>query len=301
MTEESRKGRQPREAATVILIGEESGRTRVYLLKRSSGSGFFPGSYVFPGGVLDPEDRDDRLWASSVDMDLEGISRRLGGTLAGKDALAYGVAAIRETFEEAGVFLAERNGPGGEDLERICGIRREKALPRGWLRERVVSGGWVLGLSRLAPWSHWITPEAFPGRFDTRFFLAFLPEGQECVPDERETVQGIWIGPEKGLAANLAGEIPLSPPTLITLHELLPYRTMAGLKEEVATRQWGEARLPRFIKLPEGAVIIEPWDPMYGEEIKIDPEALEDAILPVGGPFSRIWLHRGIWRPISTP
>lgn len=300
MTEESEKRKQSRAAATVILIREESGETQVYLLKRSSGSGFFPENYVFPGGVLDPGDRDYGFWSKSIDMDIDGVSRRLGGTLAGEDALAYGVAAIRETFEEAGVFLAERNGQSRGDLESVCKIRTGERLPKTWLRERVVSEGWVLNLSCLARWSHWITPLAFPLRFDTRFFLAFLPAGQVCVPDEKETVHGIWISPEKGLAANLKGEIPLSPPTLTTLHELLPYGTSADLKKELETRRWGEPRLPRFIRLNKGGVIIEPWDPKYVEEIEIDPRELEKAILPLGEPFSRIWLNRGIWRPIRS-
>lgn len=291
---------EPAKAATVILVREAAEGLEVYLLKRSSGSGFFPGNYVFPGGAVDPEDRDGGLWTPHIDMDMDGVSLRLGGTLGVDEALAHGVAAVRETFEEAGVFLSGDGWNRPDDIEGLCGLRMTGGLSGDWLRERVVSEGWVLGLSLLRRWSHWITPEAMSRRFDTRFFLAFMPAGQTCVPDRRETVQGIWIGPERGIGENLAGRIPLSPPTLITLHELTGYGNRAELERELEARTWGEALLPRFIRLPEGAVIIEPWDPMYAEDaVEIDPEGLESRVLPPGEPFSRIWLHEGIWRPVK--
>ncbi|MBN2124144.1 MAG: hypothetical protein JW821_07610 [Deltaproteobacteria bacterium] len=289
-----------RSAATIVLVRDLEGEILVYLLRRSPESAFFPGNYVFPGGAVDRGDRDSGLWQDHVDMDEERISESLGGGLSAEDALAYGVAAIRETFEEAGVLLARRNGVSGSQYETVCDLRRGGDLPRGWLRERVLSEGWKLSFSDLARWSHWITPEAMPKRFDTRFFLAFMPPGQECVPDAKETVDGVWISPLKGLEENLKGTIPLSPPTLITLHELTGYQDLGTLRKEAETRAWGEPRLPVFVRLPKGGVIIEPWDPFYGESIEIATEALPDAVLPPGTPFSRIWLHRGIWHPIQT-
>ena len=100
-------------------------------------------------------------------------------------------------------------------------------------------------------------------RYDTRFFVASLPPGQHCQPDARETTHGIWISPEKGLAGNLAGEIPLSPPTLITLHQFLKYPTLKALEKEAKIRQWGKVCLPRLVPLDQGTVIVEPWDSQY--------------------------------------
>jgi hypothetical protein len=137
-------------------------------------------------------------------------------------------------------------------------------------------------------------------RFDTRFFLALMPEGQVCIPDDQETVHGLWISPEKGLQGNRRGEIPLSPPTVITLHELLPYGTLADLSRALGPGAWAEPRLPIFYRLEKGGIIIEPWDPQYGKEIEIDPLGLEEKVAAIGEPFSRIWLHKGIWRPLMS-
>ncbi len=284
----------------MIVAREHDNEFQIYLLQRSKGSGFFPGSYVFPGGVLDPEDWETELWKKYTDIDPETLSTRFGGGLDAKSAIAYAVAVIRETFEEAGVFLAQKRNQTPEDLEDVCRLRESGELPREWIRKRIVSEEWILGFSQLARWSHWITPEAMPRRFDTRFFLAFMPDGQGCVPDHRETVQGLWVTPKKGLEGNLDGNIPLSPPTLITLHELLDYGTFEELKRASQERPWGEARQPIFIKLPKGAVIIEPWDPMYGQDIEIDYEGLKDKVVSPGETFSRIWLHEGIWYPIGA-
>ena len=292
---------EARPASTVVLVRAHGTGFQVYLLKRSGQSGFFPGSYVFPGGTVASEDRDADLWLRHSDLDLPGVEKRLGGTLPAPEMLAYGVAAIRETFEEGGVLLASRAQEIHSGLQAICETRKVKRLSKGWFREWAVSGEWHLQLSRLAPWTHWITPEMFKPRFNTRFFLVFVPDDQECSPDKWETTHGIWVTPEQGLSANLRGEIPLSPPTLVTLHELLKPKAMNELQGEVARRTWGDPRLPRVLPVEKGAVILEPWDPMIHEmEVKFDLPALKKLVLPVGEPFSRLWLYEGIWRPVAV-
>lgn len=286
-------------ASTVILVRHKGGELQVYLLKRSPQSGFMPGNYVFPGGTLDAEDRDFGLWKAHVDMDTEEISGRFGGNLTAEDALASGVAAIRETFEEAGVFLAFRWEQTRIELKRLCDRRRAGDLTKGWFRECVMAGGWVLRLSGLKRWSHWITPQARSKRFDTRFFLSFMPGDQECTPDKRETTHGIWISPEQGLEENLRGNIPLSPPTVVTLSELLNYSNLDDLEKDVKTRPWGRVREPRLTALPRGALILLPWDPMYNQEGGIDTGELKTTLLPPGVPFSRILYREGLWRPIG--
>jgi 8-oxo-dGTP pyrophosphatase MutT (NUDIX family) len=295
------KQRDPKPAATVILTRQHAGELQVYLLKRSVKSGFMAGSYVFPGGTVDTHDRNFQVWKTCVDLDSDEISQRLGGKLGKAEALAYGVAAIRETFEEAGVFLARKNKQNQQDLERVRKIRLSVNPAHAWFRKFVVSEGWTLALSELFRWSHWITPVLIKRRFDTRFFLASMPCGQVCAPDSRETVHGLWISPEKGLTGNLAGEIPLSPPTLITLHELLAYQNLRELKKEAAGRRWGQTLLSRLVPLHEGAVIVEPWDPIYNQKtIHFNGDELAQAVLPVGASFSRIWYNDGIWKPVRN-
>ena len=290
----------PRPASTIILARYRNGELQVYLLRRSSRSGFMPGNYVFPGGTVDPEDRAHGFWQAHVDMDSKSISRRLGGDLTVDEALAHAVAAVRETFEEAGVFLAHRSQQTRQDLEKVCYRRIAATLPKGWLRDWVVSDGWTLALSLLTPWSHWITPEARSQRYDTRFFLTIMPSEQQCLPDTMETTHGIWINPEKGLDANLQGDIPLSPPALVTLHELQQYRDMVSLEKELENRQWGETCLPLLIRSSQETMIVLPWDPMYDQENETDINALEKMPLGQDQDFSRLWYRKGIWRPVQN-
>jgi len=300
MAHSPQKSRAPKQAATVILARETSSEFQVFLLRRSGRSGFFPSTYVFPGGMVDSEDLNTELWSEHGDMDPDAIARSLGGELSMEEAIAYGITAIRETFEEAGLLLAVKNDDAASHQSNIGDRRMNAGLNKGWLRELVTSGAWTLAFSRLARWAHWITPELMSHRFDTRFFLAFVPSGQECTPDARETTHGIWVSPAQGLTANLGGQIPLSPPTLVTLQELTQYRDTNDLEKEARSRSWGEARLPRLIPLPEGSVILQPWDPMYHLECEIDPNTLLDSVLPVGAPFSRVWHHNGLWKPVRA-
>jgi 8-oxo-dGTP pyrophosphatase MutT (NUDIX family) len=289
------------EAATVILTRQRTDRFQVYLLKRSSKSGFMAGNYVFPGGTLEPEDRDINQFRSNSDLDLNEIATRFGGDLTAEKALPFCVAAIRETLEEAGVFLACSGHKFEDKLEKACSLRLAANLSKGWFVELVAGTKWRLSLTALSRWSHWITPELMKRRFDTRFFLADMPSGQHCRPDSRETVQGLWVSPEEGLAGNMDGTIPLSPPTLVTLHELLKYKSLKDLQTESRQRPWGQARSPRLVPLAKGAVIVEPWDPHYREkEISIAFDKLSTSLQSVGKPFSRIWYDGHLWRPIRA-
>ncbi len=288
-------------AATVILAREQAGTLQVYLLKRSPKSGFMAGNFVFPGGTVDGHDRHFKMFQNCCDMTPDEITLRFGPELTRAQALNYCVAAVRETLEEAGVFLADSHDSSTADLDRINSLRLAANLAPDWFVKLVENEQWCLSLSALYRWSHWITPGLLKRRFDTRFFLAEMPAGQLCRPDDRETVQGLWLSPRQSLVDNLAGNVPLSPPTLVTLHELSKYRTLAELKTEAAQRSWGKAIQPRLVPLPQGAVIVEPWDPRYHQKsIKIDPEDLAASVLPVGTSFSRIWLDRGIWKPIRA-
>jgi len=162
--------------------------------------------------------------------------------MSGEDTVAYGVSAVRETFEEAGVLLCRLGDHGGELFKKISDRRMEQGLPKGWLEDFVVSGDCQLEFSRLGRWAHWITPEAMHRRYEARFLVAFMPQGQECMPDRTETTDGIWTSPETALSENLKGEIPLSPPTLVTLHQLKGYRDLDALRREIETHDQIEAR-----------------------------------------------------------
>ncbi|MCU0560805.1 MAG: hypothetical protein MUD16_11530 [Desulfobacterales bacterium] len=292
----------PAPAATLILVREAAGRLQVYLLRRSRTSGFMPGTFVFPGGLVDAGDEDAAFWGGRVDLAAAAIDRRLGDA-GGFAVLPYAVAAVREAFEESQALLALRRAAGAEGYPAACAFRAAHGAGRGWFRRLVESGGWVLSLSALWRWERWVTPLAMPRRFDTRFFIAALPPGQCCRPDMRETTEGVWLTPMEALAANLTGVVPLTPPGLATLQELAQHATVSSLQAAAATRTWSPGVLPRLVPIPESphALILMPWDPHYGLEASvIGFGAAEPRVLQAGEPFSRVWNDgSGSWRPIA--
>lgn len=217
-----------KDASTVVLLRDGAGGIEVYLLRRVSTMAFAAGACVFPGGGVDAPDREpDVAWTGPSRDDW---AVRLGASPALAGALVC--AAVRETFEEAGVLLAgtpsgalvpDTSGTGWED-DRSALVRHELALAP-LLRRR----GLVLRSDLLGVWSRWITPEFEPRRYDARFFVAVLPGGQHTrdVSDEADRVA--WMRPADAIAAAERGEIELLPPTLETLVELCPYERAADV------------------------------------------------------------------------
>jgi 8-oxo-dGTP pyrophosphatase MutT (NUDIX family) len=291
---------EPKPAATLILVKPHKYSFQVYLLKRSPKSRFMPGIHVFPGGRVDPEDHDLATWIHHLDMSPGDMQQKLGAKcLDVEDTLSFVIAAIRETFEEAGVLLVNKKENKGPDLESLLAQRDGGHLKPGWFKSFMTSADGILSVSKLHPWSHWITPRLMKLRFDTRFFLALIPKNQVCRPDRRETTEGRWVTPKEALTGNLSGEIPLSPPAVVTLHDLLAYPCMDDLMKAVLKRSWGDIIEPQLVPMDRGAMIIEPWDPLYGRNhIRIETTTLEDDVLGPGAPFSRLWNDGRLWRPV---
>jgi len=289
------------EAATVILARETNRLLEIYLLKRSTKSGFMGGLYVFPGGHVDEQDQGLDDWMPFIDLSSEMIESHLGGHNFSIDAaLRFGIASIRETLEEAGVLLASGEDKTQTDVNAFASFRLKRDLDPSWFKRKISEADWKLSLSSLGKWSHWITPKLMKKRFDTRFFVAFMPENQTCVPDNMETKHGIWLTPQKALEQNLTGEVPLSPPTLVTLTQMLKFKTCDDLKAEMETHAWGAPIAPRLAPSPFGPVILEPWDEACGTDSEIDMTNIESKVLPPGSDFSRIWCDKGLWKPVST-
>jgi 8-oxo-dGTP pyrophosphatase MutT (NUDIX family) len=188
---------------------------------------FAAGAYAYPGGGVDPRDDEHHVrWA--------GPTRRWWAERLGVDgtaeAQAIVCAAVRETYEEAGVLLA---GPTpdtvvgdttGADWEadRAALVARETSFAQ-FLDRR----GLVLRSDLLGAWARWITPEFEPRRYDTWFFVAALPEGQRTRNASTEADRTVWIRPSEAARAYDAGELLMLPPTVATLRRLAPYATAA--------------------------------------------------------------------------
>ncbi|MBU1341624.1 MAG: NUDIX domain-containing protein [Proteobacteria bacterium] len=300
MTDKTHAPPPLRDASTVILVREKNKAIEVYLLRRSTKSGFMGGLYVFPGGVVDAEDKGFDSWASHIDIPLDQIENQVGGDgFPTEDALGFSIAAIRETLEEAGVFLASGKDKTQKDLEDICSVRLSENLPKSWFKTKITTENWILSLSSLGRWSHWITPGLMKKRFDTRFFIVLMPENQICVPDNMETKHGIWLTPQKALEQNLKALTPLSPPAVVTLTQMMRFKGLDDLKQEIQMRSWADPIAPRLVPSSNGPVILEPWDPMCDDDCDIDTSNFSNRVLSPGAEFSRIWCDKGVWKPVG--
>ena len=207
----------PRDASTVVMLRDAPAGLEVFLLKRHGLSDVHGGAYVFPGGKVDS---GDAAAAMTARMDLAG--QALHATLGepGLDeATAAGlyVAALREVFEETGVLYA----PGID----AAGAGRATALLReGRAFDDVLEAmGLGLAVSQLAPWSRWVTPRVggtARKRFDTRFFLAAMPAGQQARHDNHEATESAWLTPRQALEQYRDGLIELAPPQIMSLGHL---------------------------------------------------------------------------------
>lgn len=212
----------PRPASTVVVVRDAT-VPEILMVRRAQGQSFFGGAYVFPGGRVDAADRADEagLWCDGVEA-----ARDRFPALAAGEALAYHVAAVRELFEEAGVLLAR--GPDGgtvrvgsaEVQARYDAHRHAVHAGKATLRDVIEAERLRLALDLLLPFAHWITPTSEPKRFDARFFVARMPEGQRPMHDAGETTEAVWVAATEALARCARDEIVLAPPTWRTLWDL---------------------------------------------------------------------------------
>ena len=204
----------PRPAATVLLLRDAPQGLEVFMLRRRTTMAFAGGAYAYPGGSVDARDGSVRH------------------------------AAVRETFEEAGVLLA-----GPADGSAPGGVVADVTGP-GWEADRAALAGHRLSFAEflarrglaareelLVPWARWITPEFEARRYDTWFFLAALPEGQRTRNASTEADHAAWVRPAAALAACARGELFMLPPTRATLRELSGYPTVTRALAAAAGRR----------------------------------------------------------------
>jgi len=212
-----------RDAATVILVSDRPD-LHVLVMERTSRAVFSPGATVFPGGAVDPDDAGGAVAARLVGLDDPAASAEQGLPAGG---LAYRAAAIRECFEEAGILLAHDASSGrpvdhDDDLARSRSALNAGALGFG---EFLAQRDLLCDARALRVFSHWLTPLGAPRRYNTWFFVAPAPEGEEGTHDDNELVASDWVRPADALAQYAAGAIDLIFPTEMSLRVLSRYAT----------------------------------------------------------------------------
>lgn len=200
----------PIPAATVILLRDEP-QFEALMIARAERSSFAGGALVFPGGRVDPGDAHPQWPEHSAGLSPDPA------------IAAAQVAAIREAFEEAGVLLAR--GPRGalltaDEVAALApwraNVERDDALFLALVRRHEL----FLAADLLTLFAHWIAPPGLHRRFDTLFFAAAFPDGQDVMEDGDEATEALWISPEAALAARASGARKIIFPTARNL-ELL--------------------------------------------------------------------------------
>ncbi len=221
MTEPKSQAAAIRPAASIVIVRDGREGLEVFVLERHQGAGVaFAGATVFPGGKVDTPDAAAD-WAALAPGTPAAPERR------------FWVAAIRETFEEAGLLMARpgTTGPlvGGDVVKRLVAETRQRDasdnIPdfAGVVRRE----GLTLAVDQMIHFGHWITPTWAPKRFDTHFFLTAAPKNQLVALDQSESAQGHWRTPQRVLDETAAGQRTMVAVTRFTLELLATWPDVA--------------------------------------------------------------------------
>lgn len=212
-------------ASTVMLVRDDEGPLEVFMLRRVSSMAFAPSMHVFPGGGADRRDAEDELpWAGPA---VEEWAETLGTDEASARMLV--AAAVREIFEETGVLLASDADEVPQlDPEVATDLRAKLVAHEVGFGQVLLEQHLVLRSDLLRYRAHWITPEAEPRRFDTRFFVAAVPQGQDPDGETSEADWSEWLRPDAAVAAFEDGDLMLMPPTLVCLEQLAEVSTVSA-------------------------------------------------------------------------
>ena len=218
-----------RKAATVLILDERPD-LHVLMLKRNARSVFVGDMWVFPGGAVDADDATpeaNELMTGRTDAEC---STELGIDDGG---IAYWVAVLRETFEEAGVLIAHDRSTGelidfrDADVQSRFEAHRDQVNNTESLFIDIVNReGLALDGARVHYVAQWVTPLGPPRRYDTRFFVTAMPAGQVPLHDDDEAVHHKWVRAADALDANDTGEMVMMTPTLSMLQRLARFSSV---------------------------------------------------------------------------
>jgi len=153
----------------------------------------------------------------------ERVAKAVFPDLTDAEEATYRMAAVRELQEEANVYIT---------------------------------------IDDLQPFAHWVTPEIEIRRYDTRFFIARMPEGQTAKHDDSETTALEWLSPSAAIARFERRELLLPPPTWTTIRQLAPRTSI----DDVLA--WAKSRpivrvMPGFFKNGDEVTLTLPGDPTF--------------------------------------
>jgi len=278
---------------------------KTLMLTRSAKSKFMPNALVFPGGVVDEADFDPK-WLQLFSKFCPGLTlpkdeipsssrppmfhRENDGKL--DPDLAFRICAIRETFEEVGIFLGRTQHESSTPSLSI----EETSNWQGFVHKNAGNFLRFCEELQMAPdiwklheWSNWLTPirlkvtSEFSGQIDSsnspkhlrprRFDTAFYVATMDSLPlsyrqDNSEIVKAQWLNPCEALDAHYSGSSWMAPPQIYEQSRLMTFESFDDLKTFAVDRQpAGMTRwLPIAVQAKDGVASILPGDSLYPDD-----------------------------------
>jgi glyoxylase-like metal-dependent hydrolase (beta-lactamase superfamily II)/8-oxo-dGTP pyrophosphatase MutT (NUDIX family) len=190
-----------------VILVRYAPRLEVYWVERAASLAYLGGFYAYPGGRVGPEDAE--VTVAGVDDPDDAIRR---------------AAAARELFEEIGVLLAKpaltSSSPGFPEDKRRLELRAD--VLDGSLSFAAMLAGYGLEVDgeALVPAGRWISPPFTPRGFDTVFYLALWPGGEEPSVVPGELARGEWVPPAEAMRRWREGKVLLATPVKGGMTEL---------------------------------------------------------------------------------
>ena len=269
----------PRPAATLVVVRDSPDGIEVLLSRRAERGDHNSGAWVFPGGMVHAGDRSAH--ACCTGLDDATASARLGVPEGGLD---YVIAAVRECFEESGLLFAHdasgalvrmsgmsgMSGEAGDAGAAIGAWRGPLHRDERSMADLCCEFGLRLALGGVHYLSHWVTPAARIKRFDTRFFIAAVPQGQTAAFDGTEMVEQRWLRPADAVAEGSG--LKLLTPTRKTLELISRYASVEALLEWAGSARSVPLTMPRMATGSQGTQPVTPDELAYAEIGRLDPE-----------------------------
>ena len=230
---------RPRYASTVVLVRRDgNGGFEVLLTRRPAEMRFLGGFYVFPGGTVHADDYCPAVLQRCRGLSGVDAQKILDNCHTAEVALGHWVAVFRELFEEVGILLcvSDAGDPislNDEDVNGRIELGRQaivhKKLSFGAFLQ---SENLFCDLTKGIYFDHWVTPDIYSMRFDTRFYIAHLPAHQVPLASSEEVTHSLWIKPRDALTRMHRQDFPILPPTTTVLQNLARLGTWERLRDE---------------------------------------------------------------------
>jgi 8-oxo-dGTP pyrophosphatase MutT (NUDIX family) len=260
-------------ASTMLVLRDGPQGMEVLMVRRAERQGDrSSGAFVFPGGTLDPQDRE--LTSLCHGLSESQAQSRLA---VPADGLAHYVCGIRECFEEAGLLFAYRQDGSALNLQGLAPsdlTALRQALRQGSEGLKQLCERWDLRLAvdRLVYFSHWLTPLGLPKRFNARFFVVQAFEGQQALHDSVETMEHRWVRPVDALQPDSG--IKLVHATGRTLESISGFANVQACLAHASAQTSIPCIFPRMATVAGVIRPVMPDHPAYETIGEQDPEGL---------------------------